>query len=278
MSEPVAVKERLRPGDEDRDVVIAVEHVSKSFGTHQVLKDVSFTVGRGETVVIIGCSGCGKSTLLRIMVGAMRPDEGRVLLFGEDLSRIGPEGLDGIRKRFGMVFQFGALYNSLTVGENISLPLREHTDLADEVIRIMVSMKLKLVGMQGIEQRMPEQLSGGMRKRVGLARALALDPEILFYDEPTAGLDPILAGVIDKLIMDLRGALGVTSVVVTHDMRSAFRLGDRVLMLHGGVIIAEGTPAELQDPDDPVVRQFISGSPDGPVTDEDMEESPDIRH
>jgi phospholipid/cholesterol/gamma-HCH transport system ATP-binding protein len=198
-----------------------------------------------------------------------------VCLLGHDLAHVSPQELAAVRKRFGMVFQFGALYNSLNVGENIALPLREHTSLADEVIRIMVAMKLKLVGMQGIEDRMPEQLSGGMRKRVGLARALALDPEILFYDEPTAGLDPVMAGVIDKLITDLRGALGVTSVVVTHDMRSAFELADRVFMLHRGVILAEGTPEEVQNLDDPVVRQFLSGSPTGPVTDPTMEGSLD---
>jgi len=233
-----------------------------------VLKHVSFSVARGETAVIIGVSGSGKSTLLRVMVGGLKPDEGRVTLFGEDLSRLSPTGLDAVRKRFGMVFQFGALYNSLTVGDNIALPLREHTELADDIIDIMVAMKLKLVGLEGLEERMPEQLSGGMRKRVGLARALALDPEVLFYDEPTGGLDPIMAGLIDTLITDLGQALGVTSVVVTHDMRSAFALGDRVLMLHQGTVVAEGTPEEFRTRDDPVVQQFITGSPQGPVTED----------
>jgi phospholipid/cholesterol/gamma-HCH transport system ATP-binding protein len=247
------------------NVVLAAEHVRKSFAATPVLSDVSFVVRRGETVVIIGPSGCGKSTLLRILAGLYRPDAGRVLLFGEDLAQLSPEGLDAVRKRCGLVFQFGALYNSLTVGENIALSLREHTELANEVITIMVDLKLQLVGLQGIQQLLPGQLSGGMQKRVGLARALALDPELLFYDEPTAGLDPVMAGVIDRLITDLRRALGVTSVVVTHDMRSAFALADRILMLHRGEVVAEGTPQEMRTSEHPVVKQFISGAPEGPI-------------
>ena len=247
------------------DVVIAVDHVAKAFASAQVLKDVSFTVARGETVVVIGGSGCGKSTLLRVMAGVYRPDAGRVVFFGQHLRQLAPEGLDAVRKRFGLVFQFGALYNSMTVSENVALPLREHTELADEVVDIMVDMKLQLVGLRGIGEMMPEQLSGGMRKRVGLARALALDPEVLFYDEPTAGLDPVMAGVINRLIADLRSALGVTSVVVTHDMRSAVSLADRILMLHGGRVVAQGTPEEIENSRDPVVKQFISGSPEGPI-------------
>lgn len=247
------------------DVVIAVEHVAKSFGSVQVLKDVSFTVARGETVVVIGGSGCGKSTLLRVVAGVYRPDRGRVVLFGQDLGQLSPEALDGVRKRFGLVFQDGALYKSMTVGENIALPVREHMDLADEVIDIMVGMKLQLVGLRGIQGLMPEQLSGGMRKRVGLARALALDPEVLFYDEPTSGLDPVMVGVIDRLIADLQRALGVSSVVVTHDMRSALALGDRILMLYEGRLVAEGTPEEIRSSEDPVVKQFITGSPEGPI-------------
>jgi phospholipid/cholesterol/gamma-HCH transport system ATP-binding protein len=252
------------------NVVMAVEHVGKSFGSAAVLTDVSSVVRRGETVVIIGPSGCGKSTLLRILAGLYRPDAGRVVLLGEDLAQLSPQGLDAVRKRCGLVFQFGALYNSLTVGENIALALREHTALADEVITIMVGMKLQLVGLQGIQQLLPEQLSGGMQKRVGLARALALDPELLFYDEPTAGLDPVMAGVIDRLISDLRRALGVTSVVVTHDMRSAFALADRVLMLHRGQVVAEGTPQEMRTSEHPVVKQFISGAPEGPIQVDDV--------
>jgi phospholipid/cholesterol/gamma-HCH transport system ATP-binding protein len=266
MTETVATTNVSAP----TNVVLAAEHLRKSFGAIPVLSDVSFVVRRGETVVVIGPSGCGKSTLLRILAGLSRPDAGRVLLFGEDLSRLSPEGLDTVRKRCGLVFQFGALYNSLTVGENIALSLREHTGLADEVIAIMVDMKLQLVGLQGMQQLLPEQLSGGMSKRVGLARALALDPELLFYDEPTAGLDPVMAGVIDRLITGLRRALGVTSVVVTHDMRSAFDLADRILMLHRGEVVAEGTPQEMRRSEHPVVKQFISGAPEGPIQVDDV--------
>ncbi len=253
-----------QPASDTDEVVISVDHVAKSFAGRPVLKDVSFTVRRGKTVVVIGASGCGKSTLIRIMAGAYRPDAGRVVLFGHDLEELGPEGLAAVRRRFGMVFQFGALYNSLTVADNIALPLREHTDLNDHIIDIMVDMKLQLVGMQGIQDLMPEQCSGGMKKRVGLARALALDPEVLFYDEPTGGVDPIMAGVIDQLIADLRGTLGVTSVVVTHDMHSAFRLADRILMLHEGLVVASGTPEEFRSSKVPVVQQFIRGEPEPP--------------
>jgi phospholipid/cholesterol/gamma-HCH transport system ATP-binding protein len=247
------------------DLVLTVEHVAKSFAGTPVLTDVSFVVRRGETAVIMGPSGCGKSTLLRILAGLYRPDAGRVVLFGQDLAQLSREGLDALRKRCGLVFQFGALYNSLTVGENIALSLREHTELAEEVIAIMVDMKLQLVGLQGIQELLPGELSGGMHKRVGLARALALDPELLLYDEPTAGLDPVMTGVIDRLIIDLRRALGVTSVVVTHDMRSAFALADRMLMLHQGEMVAEGTPQEMQKSEHPVVKQFVSGAPEGPI-------------
>lgn len=261
MNEPEGTgTDRTRP-----EVVISVEQVAKAFAATPVLAEVSFTVCRGETVVVLGPSGCGKSTLLRVVAGLYRPDAGRVVLFGEDLSRLSAQALEAVRKRFGMVFQFGALYNSLTVGDNIALPLREHTELADEVIDIMVGMKLQLVGLEGIQHLMPEQLSGGMRKRVGLARALALDPEVLLYDEPTSGLDPVMAGVINRLISNLRQALRVTSVVVTHDMRSAFALADRLVMLHQGRVVAQGTPEEIRNSADPVVRQFISGSPEGPI-------------
>ena len=262
MNEPVRDAESPRPAEEP---VIVVEHVAKSFGGRTVLEDVSFTVNRGQTVVVIGASGCGKTTLIRIMVGAYRPDSGRVVLFGQDLADLTGEGLAAVCKRFGMVFQFGALYNSLTAGENIALPLREHTELDDDIIDIMVDMKLRLVGMEGIQDLMPEQLSGGMKKRVGLARALALEPEVLFYDEPTGGVDPVMAGVINELIVGLQEAVGVTSVVVTHDMWSAFKLADYILMLHEGRVVARGTPDEIRSSDDPIVRQFITGSPEGPA-------------
>ncbi len=245
--------------------VIRVEHAGLDFDGRAVLEDVSLEVFPGETAVIIGGSGCGKSTLLRLMVGAYRPSRGKVFLFGHDLSEAAEKDLDKLRLRFGILFQSGALYNSMTVGDNVALPMREHTDLAADIIDIMVKMKLELVGLRDFGELMPEQLSGGMKKRVGLARAIALDPEIIFYDEPTAGLDPIYAGVIDMLIMDLSRKLGVTSVVVTHDMPSAFKIADRIFMLHQGRFVAGGTVAEIRGSADPVVQQFITGAPDGPI-------------
>ncbi len=248
-----------------RDVVIRVENLHKSFGGRPILKGIDLEVRRGETVVIMGGSGCGKSTLLRHLIGSIEPDEGRVEIFGEDLSTLDHDGLDAVRRRFGILFQSGALYNSMTVGENIALPLKEHTGLDDRIIEIMVKMKLELVGLREFETLMPAQLSGGMRKRVALARAIALDPEIVFYDEPTTGLDPIVTGVIDKLINDFKRGMGITSVVVTHDMGSAFRVADRMIMLYEGRIVAEGSPADLRTSGDPLVDQFVKGKPDGPI-------------
>ncbi|MGH9361591.1 MAG: ABC transporter ATP-binding protein, partial [Thermoanaerobaculia bacterium] len=188
-----------------------------------------------------------------------------VEVFGNDLASLDEDGLNAIRKRFGVLFQSGALFNSMSVGENVTLPLREHTALQEDILRIVMKMKLELVGLRDFESLMPSQISGGMKKRVGLARAMALDPEIIFYDEPGAGLDPIVAAVIDKLITDLCGKLGVTSVVVTHEMQSAFRIAHRMVMLREGRIVAEGTPDEIRNSPDPYVQQFIRGEPDGPV-------------
>ena len=247
------------------EVVIRVENLHKTFGDRSILKGVNLEVRRGETLVIMGGSGCGKSTLLRHLIGILDPDDGRVEILGQDLSHLNESGLSVVRKRFGILFQSGALYNSMSVGENIALPLREHTSLDDEIIEIMVKMKLELVGLREFESLMPSQLSGGMRKRVALARAIALDPEIVFYDEPTTGLDPIVTGVIDKLINDFKKGMGITSVVVTHDMGSAFRVADRMVMLYEGRVVAEGTPAELQTSRKDLVDQFVHGRPDGPI-------------
>src|SRR5262245_13692457 len=192
------------------ETLVRIRGLKKAFGGRQVLNGVDLDVRRGEVLVIMGGSGCGKSTILRHMIGALTPDEGTVELFGEDLSKLDNDGLDRLRKRFGVLFQSGALFNSLTVGENVCLPLREHSDLDDDSIRIVMKMKLELVGLRDFEALMPSQISGGMQKRVGLARAIALDPEIIFYDEPGAGLDPVVAGVIDRLILDLSQKLGVT--------------------------------------------------------------------
>jgi phospholipid/cholesterol/gamma-HCH transport system ATP-binding protein len=247
------------------DVLIKVEGVTKRYEGHAVLDELSFEVRRGETVVIMGQSGSGKSTLLRLMVAAESPDAGRISLFGRDITAVGGGELDELRKRFGILFQSGALYSSMTVGQNVALPIIEHAKLHPNVVEIMVRLKLEQVGLAGVEDLMPAHLSGGMRKRVGLARAIALDPEILFYDEPTAGLDPIMAGGIDQLIDDMGSKLGVTNVVVTHDMDSAFRIASRILLLYQGKFVAEGTPEELKATEDPFAKQFISGAPDGPV-------------
>lgn len=248
-----------------REVVIRVRDLHVRFGGRPVLEGVNLDVYRGETLVILGGSGSGKSTLLRTMIGAQEPYAGAVEVLGRRIYEVPEDELATVKKRFGVLFQSGALYNSMTVGENIALPLREHTDLDEAIIRIMVKMKLELVGLRDFESLMPSQLSGGMKKRVGLARALALDPEIIFYDEPGAGLDPIVAGVIDKLITDLSRKLGVTSVVVTHEMGSAFRIADRMVMLYEGKIVAEGAPGEFRESSDPLVRQFVRGEPDGPI-------------
>jgi len=245
--------------------ILEVRGVQKFFDGRQVLKDINLMVAPGETVVILGPSGCGKSTLLRTIIGEETPDAGHVYMWGEDVCCASTERLNKLRQRFGILFQSGALYSSMTVGENVSLPLREHTDLDPDIIEMVVKMKLELVGLRDFENLMPNQISGGMRKRVGLARAIARDPEILFYDEPTSGLDPIATSVIDQLIVDLRTKLGVTSLVVTHDMKSARRIADRIAMLYGGEFIAVGTPDELHNQADERVRQFVEGLPDGPI-------------
>jgi phospholipid/cholesterol/gamma-HCH transport system ATP-binding protein len=245
--------------------VLEIRGVQKFFDGRQVLKDINLVVPRGETLVIIGGSGCGKSTLLRTIIGEYTPDAGHVYIGGEDACCASPKRLDRIRRRFGILFQSGALYSSMTVGENVALPLREHTDLDEKIISMIVKMKLELVGLRDFEDLSPAQISGGMRKRVGLARAIALDPEIVFYDEPSAGLDPIATSVIDQLVIDLRNKLSVTSIVVTHDMKSALRIADRVAMLYNGEFIAIGPPEEFSNPTDPRVRQFVEGLADGPI-------------
>lgn len=249
--------------------VIAVENLARKFGSRTVLQSISFEVHPGETLVIMGASGCGKSTLLRHLTGSMKPTSGSVRLFGEDITGLDATGLSRFRARFGMLFQSGALLQSLTVGENVALPLLESGRVDPAIASLVVKMKLELVGLTGFEDLKPSEISGGMRKRVGLARALARDPELLFSDEPTAGLDPIMTAVVDKLTVDLTRKLGVTAVVVTHDMVSAFRIATRMIMLgtrdRQGTIIAQGTPAEIRNHPDPEVSQFILGEPDGVV-------------
>jgi len=250
----------------EKEIVINVKNLVKNFGSRRILNDISLDIYQGETLVVMGGSGCGKSTFLRHLIGAIRPDSGEVWMFGQDIAKASETQMDEIRKKFGMLFQSGALFDSMTVGENIALPLREHTKLDNSIIGIIVKMKLELVGLRGFEHLMPSQLSGGMKKRVGLARAIAMDPSIVFYDEPTAGLDPVMTGVIDKLTMDLTKKLHITSVVVTHDMGSVFRIADRIVMLHQGNILQIGTPEEIKNSKNALVQQFITGDAEGPIS------------
>ncbi|PIQ95442.1 MAG: ABC transporter ATP-binding protein [Nitrospinae bacterium CG11_big_fil_rev_8_21_14_0_20_56_8] len=249
--------------------MIQVRDLSKSFGEGDkrmtVLDRFNADFETGKITSILGGSGSGKSTVLKHLIGAYRPDSGEIRIDGENVVGLDEEGANRVRKKFGIMFQSGALFNSLNVEDNVALPLREHTRLNESTIRIMVKMKLEMVGLRGAEHLKPAQLSGGMIKRIALARAIALDPKIVFYDEPSAGLDPISIGVIDKLIMDLSRKMRITSVVVTHEIPSAMRISDKIIMLYKGQIIASGSPDEIRHSDDPRVQQFINGSPDGPI-------------
>lgn len=248
-----------------KETIISIRNISKSFHGRQVLKNISFDIYRGETFVIMGCSGSGKSTLLRHITGAITPEQGSIEIKGKNIVGLNQIKMDEIRKSMGMLFQYSALLDSLSVEENVALPITEHTKLAKDIIKIIVKLKLSLVGLKGFEDYYPSQISGGMRKRVGLARAIALDPDIVFYDEPTSGLDPVVAAVIDKLIMDLSKKLLITSVVVTHDMQSVFRIADRVAMIHQGEIVQVGTVQEIRQSQNPLVQQFIKGEVEGPI-------------
>jgi phospholipid/cholesterol/gamma-HCH transport system ATP-binding protein len=245
--------------------IVEVTDLFRQFGSRTVIDNLSFTIHRGETLVIMGGSGCGKSTLLRHIIGVMKPTAGSVKIFGREITAMNDREIADIRRRFGMLFQSGALLASLTVGENVALPLLQHTDMSADEIEEVVTRKLQMVGLNGFNNLKPSEISGGMRKRVGLARALALDPELLFSDEPTSGLDPIMTAVVDKLTLELTKDAGMTAVVVTHDMTSAFRIATRMIMLGRGRILAQGTPDEIRTHPDPEVQQFINGEPDGPM-------------
>lgn len=249
--------------------IIEVKELVRKFGNRTVLNGINFMVNKGDTMIIMGGSGCGKSTLLRHIIGSLKPTSGSIKIFGQETTRMTEKDLEQLRLRFGMNFQFGALLQSLTVGENVALPLIENSKVDPAIVDLVVKMKLELVGLTGFEHLKPAEISGGMRKRVGLARAVAMDPELLFSDEPTSGLDPIMTAVIDQLTLDLTRKLNMTAVVVTHDMTSAFRIGTKMIMLgagkRAGTIIASGTPDEVRNSPDPEVQQFIRGEADGPV-------------
>lgn len=245
--------------------MVIVKNLVKAYGKVVASDDLSCRFEAGKVTVILGGSGSGKSTLLRQVTGLEKPDSGDVYFDGLDLTRATKAQLYEERKKMGMLFQGSALFNDLNVFENIAFPLREHTKIARNVIKTIVTMKLEMVGLRGTEHLMPSQLSGGMMKRVGLARAIVMDPKIIFYDEPTSGLDPISTGVIGKLIRDLNRKLNITSVVVSHDIESSFRIADRIIILYYGKMIAQGTVDSIRNSTDPRVVQFVNGTPEGPI-------------
>jgi phospholipid/cholesterol/gamma-HCH transport system ATP-binding protein len=247
------------------DEMIKIVGVRKAFGNNEVLKGVDLTVRKGETVVVIGRSGCGKSVLLKHIIGLMKPDSGQVIVDGTDVTHLKGDDLYDLRKKFGMLFQGAALFDSLSVWENVGLGLIEHTDMSETDIRKKAREKLELVGLSNVDDLKPSELSGGMKKRVGLARAIAMDPPVILYDEPTTGLDPIMADVINGLIRNLQKTLDMTSVAVTHDMKSAYKIGDRLAMLYDGKIVFEGMPDGVRNSRDAVVRQFVEGRAEGPI-------------
>jgi phospholipid/cholesterol/gamma-HCH transport system ATP-binding protein len=242
--------------------MIEARDLKKSFGPNRVLDGVNFGIEKGESVVIIGRSGCGKSVLLKLLIGLLKPDAGQVVIAGEDITPMNERQLIRVRRRFGMLFQGSALFDSMTVAENVSFAFRHERNLAESEIARRVAEALEMVDLPGIENKNPSELSGGMRKRVGLARAIVYRPEIVLYDEPTTGLDPIAADSIDQLMLRVRDRLDVTTVVVTHDMRTARQVGQRILMLHNKKIYATGTPEQIFQSQDPVVKQFIDGVAD----------------
>jgi len=247
------------------DNLIEIRDLSFAYGQRLVLKDINLTAHRGQVIAIMGNSGCGKTTLLRLIGGALKPTSGSLLVDGVDMGALDQDGLYKLRRRMGMLFQFGALFTDMSVFENVAFQLREHTDLAEEMIRDLVFMKLNAVGLRGAHDLMPSELSGGMARRVALARSIALDPMLILYDEPFAGLDPISLGVTGNLIRRLTDTLGMTSVVVTHDVQESLKMVDYVYFVSEGVIEAQGTPAEIKASHLPYVHQFVHGEENGPV-------------
>src|ERR1700727_4063685 len=261
---------KVNPQDDKARVTdgpaIAVRTLRVRYGEREILHGVNFEVPAGETIVILGGSGSGKSTLLRTLVGLELPSAGEIWMRGKNFAAMSEKDRDELRKKIGMSFQGSALFGSMTVGENVSLPLREHTQLDDSTIEIVVRLKLDQVGLSGFENYMPAQLSGGMKKRAAIARALAMDPEILFFDEPSAGLDPIIAAGLDELILKLKKAFRITILVVTHELASAFLIADRMILLDKGYVVANGTPDQLRADSNPRVRQFLDRVPEPEVS------------
>ncbi len=238
--------------------MIEIQGLHKSFGSHEVLSGIDIKIPAGSTLVILGGSGSGKTVLMKHMIGLLKPDRGRVLIEGEDIVPYGPQDLAKVRKKFGMVFQFAALFDSMTVYENVSFPLREHRKISEEEAREIVRQKLAIVGLERVEDKYPADLSGGMRKRVGLARAIVLDPKVVLYDEPTTGLDPITTDYVDEMILAAKARLGVTSVVISHDIASSFKVADNIAFLNNGVIADSGPPRSLRHSQEPALKHFLS--------------------
>jgi len=251
-----------------KEPLIKIRNLNKSFGGKVILKDLNLDIYQGEILVILGPSGCGKSVLLKHIIGLLTPDSGEIFYKNRSVFKLNENELNEMRKEFGMLFQGAALFDSLTVGGNISFGLKEHTDFSEEKIDKIVNEKLTMVGLPGIAHMNPSELSGGMKKRVGLARAIAMEPKVILYDEPTTGLDPVMVTIIDKLTRSMNSKPDVTSILVTHDMVSAFRIADRMAMHFDGKIIETGTVEEFKNSKNKIVKQFITGAADGPITDQ----------
>ena len=249
----------------ENTALVECRNLSFGYGDRRILDDLSFTVPRGKVTALMGASGGGKTTLLRLIGGQVRPQSGELLFDGQEVAKLDPTGLYAARRRMGMLFQFGALFTDLSVFDNVAFPLREHTALSESLVRDIVLMKLNAVGLRGARDLMPSEISGGMARRVALARAIALDPELIMYDEPFAGLDPISLGTAAQLIRRLNDTLGITSIVVSHDLEETFHIADQVIVLANGKVAAQGTPQEVMNSQDPLVDQFVHARPDGPV-------------
>jgi phospholipid/cholesterol/gamma-HCH transport system ATP-binding protein len=251
--------------DPDTTALVECRHLSFGYGKRRILDDLSFTVPRGKVTALMGASGGGKTTVLRLIGGQVRSGQGELSFDGQEIGALDHAGLYAMRRRMGMLFQFGALFTDLSVFDNVAFPLREHTDLPASLVRDIVLMKLNAVGLRGARDLMPSEVSGGMARRVALARAIALDPDLIMYDEPFAGLDPISLGTAAQLIRRLNDTLGITSIVVSHDLEETFRIADQVIVLANGKVAAQGTPHEVMNSVDPLVDQFVHAKPEGPV-------------